>query len=358
MRSITANFVGILQTLTPGLRARHDKPYLVWITKAESVPLLNCNPDVDDVWTYDLSALARLQVERWDAIYNFSNDATSAALASMAQLNDGQQASRVGFVLSAGGTLEATNEAAGEWLEMAAFDRLKKNNTASYQEIMFRIAGLEGAIPPPRLSLPDDVRTRARKKLPAGSDGRLGNRIIGINTGAGSRWPRKMLAREDIVSLLKGLRAKFPDDDLLLLGGINEQAKNRAVMNELEAVPRVYCLDGDQSLLEFAAIVESCSLLICGDTLSLHLATALNTPCVALFGPTSEAEIYSYGGLVAKISSSEMDCLCCYSDCDKRRDCMNSIAHNEIIESAALQLDRVNPPSRPTAESRAPSESS
>ena len=62
--------------------------------------------------------------------------------------------------------------------------------------------------------------------------------------------------------------------------------------------------------------------MFCGDTLAVHIASALRLPCVAVFGPTSLAEIPDFDGLIDKVAVSGLDCLVCYGDCDKPRNCM------------------------------------
>ena len=45
-------------------------------------------------------------------------------------------------------------------------------------------------------------------------------------------------------------------------------------------------LTGKTDLLQLAAILERCQLLVTNDTGTMHVATAVGTPVVALFGPT------------------------------------------------------------------------
>ncbi|HXA28957.1 MAG TPA: glycosyltransferase family 9 protein [Candidatus Angelobacter sp.] len=49
------------------------------------------------------------------------------------------------------------------------------------------------------------------------------------------------------------------------------------------------------SLPEVAAVLERCDLLVCGDSPLLHLAAAVGTPSVGLFGPTSGTVRAPYG---------------------------------------------------------------
>ena len=50
----------------------------------------------------------------------------------------------------------------------------------------------------------------------------------------------------------------------------------------------------ENSVIEFAAIVNECDLVITCDTLTLHIATAMEKKIIVLVGPTSAAELYLY----------------------------------------------------------------
>jgi ADP-heptose:LPS heptosyltransferase len=55
-------------------------------------------------------------------------------------------------------------------------------------------------------------------------------------------------------------------------------------------LPRGTVLAGETTLVALAAAVASAARVVCGDTGIAHLATALGTPSVLLFGPTTPAE--------------------------------------------------------------------
>ncbi len=85
-------------------------------------------------------------------------------------------------------------------------------------------------------------------------------------------------------------------------------------------------------LLEFAAIVDMCDLIVTADTLALHIATALDKKIVALFGPTSANEIELYGQGI-KLSSKE-GCNCYYRKyCSQEISCMEKITSEMVFEA-------------------------
>ena len=91
------------------------------------------------------------------------------------------------------------------------------------------------------------------------------------------------------------------------------------------------------------ALLGEADVLLCGDTLALHIASAIGLPTVAVFGPTSQAEIADFDGLISKTWTDRLDCLCCYGDCDKTANCMSLLDPVQLAEMVAAQLHRARP---------------
>jgi ADP-heptose:LPS heptosyltransferase len=81
---------------------------------------------------------------------------------------------------------------------------------------------------------------------------------------------------------------------IVLLGTESDRAMADAVLLDVESPVLDLC--GELGTLdEVAAVLERCDLLICGDSPLLHLAAAVGTPSVGLFGPTEGRERAPYG---------------------------------------------------------------
>ncbi|HZU89250.1 MAG TPA: hypothetical protein VE993_08335, partial [Stellaceae bacterium] len=144
-------------SLLPAIVARHDAPYIAWLTRKESAELVAMMERVDEVVTLSEDGLARVISGGWHHVYSLSNDLTSASLASAAAA----RGDPVGFYMR-GGIMTPSNEAAARWLEMAAFDRLKRENRQSYQQWMLAILGCpEAAIRAPALRVDEALRAAA-----------------------------------------------------------------------------------------------------------------------------------------------------------------------------------------------------
>jgi ADP-heptose:LPS heptosyltransferase len=319
--------------IVPKIKDQFPRCYLTWVTKSASADLLACNPAIDDIWLYDdPETLARLLVEPWDVVYNLDNAYPSSALAAHAKAK-----TKIGFVLTESG-ITPTNEAAREWLSLAVFDRLKKQNRCSYQEIMYGICGFSKPICRPYLSVPQASQLQVAQIIESSTrPAHEATITIGINTGSGGRWPKKMLSADAIVAVTKELLAARSDVQVFLLGGPEEVHKNDRIATAVDS-GRAVNVGCDHSLLDFAALIANCDCLLCGDTLALHMASALDVPAVAVFGPTSSAEIYDYSGLIDKVYDSTLDCLCCYGDCQKQDNCMSSLSVSHVVEQILAKL--------------------
>ena len=241
------------------------------------------------------------------------------------------QKKKLGFVLNKKGYVEATSNAAQQWLEMSAFDDLKKANTKSYQQIMYEILDLDLPVEPPLIHISDKEKAKVTtKEFMKNIDST--KPVIGLNVGVGTKWPSKGWP----ISRWKELIKKLDSDkyNVLLLGGPEEVEIIRQLKHDFNYVIVTGC---DNSLIEFAAIVDLCDLVITADTLALHIATALRKKIVALFGPTSANEIELYGKGI-KLFAPE-GCKCYYKKyCSEEISCMEKISTEMVIEAIDLLL--------------------
>jgi ADP-heptose:LPS heptosyltransferase len=105
-----------------------------------------------------------------------------------------------------------------------------------------------------------------------------------VHPGAASgarRWPATRWAEVIAAERAAGRR-------VVVTGGADERVRARWIATAA-GLPEGAVLAGRTSITELTAIVAGAGRLVCGDTGVAHLATALGTPSVVLFGPTSPA---------------------------------------------------------------------
>ncbi len=316
-------------SILQGLKEKYPSSHLTWITRKDSLELFIGNSFVDEVYTLESNETNYfLSTEKYNLVLNLDPSPVSSAICSSVHGDE-----KLGFGLNENGKVYLLNSEAIEWFEMGAFDDLKKKNTQTYQSIIAKISRIDSKRQDIILQLSDKEiefaeQFRNRLKLNPRS------KIIGMNTGASPRWQYKQWTYEGFENLIK----KILDETnfyVFLYGGHYEKERNQRL--SLIDYNRVINTGTDNTLRHFFALLNLCDLLVTGDTLALHAATALNKKVVALFGPTSSAEIETYGR-IQKITS-DLDCLVCYKmTCDFKPNCMNSISHNLVFNEIIKAL--------------------
>jgi heptosyltransferase-2 len=313
-------------SILPPLKKKYPDSYIVWCTRKNSKSLFRNNFFVDDVIVIDDDARYRIQAEEFDIVINLDTSKMSSAIAS-----DAKGKNKIGFVLNKKGYVEAASEASKYWLEMSAFDDVKKANLKSYQQIMYEILELESNVSRPIIKLSDsDIKKISEKDFVK----RINHNkpVIGLNIGVGTKWPSKGWALKKWKEFVEK-----PDSDkynFLLLGGSDEKVIIDSLSNEYYYLINTGC---ENTLTEFAAIVNLCDLIITADTLALHIATALEKKIIALFGPSSANEIELYGNGVKLFSEDE--CKCYYKKyCTEKISCMEKISPEMVIKSVSELL--------------------
>jgi heptosyltransferase-2 len=159
--------------------------------------------------------------------------------------------------------------------------------------------------------------------------------LVGMNTGAGSRWRFKSWGEDQTAELARRIHDEL-GAGVLILGGAAESERNQRIVATASR-PRVVAAPTNLELLAFAALIDLCGVLVTSDSLALHLGNALGKPVIAFFGPTSGAEIDMYD-LGEKIVTP-LECRCCYlKTCDIRPHCMQSIGVDRIFEAVRRWL--------------------
>ena len=97
------------------------------------------------------------------------------------------------------------------------------------------------------------------------------------------RWLRDRSGEPSAGPIMPELAARL-DRMIVVVGGADDVALADAVA--AAAPDRVVNAAGALSLRESAALIQRASVLVTNDSAPLHLATAVGTPIVALFGPT------------------------------------------------------------------------
>lgn len=143
-----------------------------------------------------------------------------------------------------------------------------------------------------------------------------------------------------------GLLAKMLEDDgfsLFFIGGKQDRELGEEIILSHGLSTKNLC--GKFSILESAALIKRADLVISNDSAPLHIANAVNTPVVAIFGPTvKKFGFYPYREK-DKVIEIELDCRPCGKhggdNCPlKHFNCMNKITPEMVYREVEDIFER------------------
>ncbi len=318
--------------LLPAMAEAWPGSSMIWVTRFESVPLLQNNPYLTEVVTYGPDALVHLLARRYDRVVNLDAGKVSSGLAAIVK---GEE--KIGFLLNEKGYVTATNPEAENWLKMGIFDDLKQANRRTYQQIMCDIVQLPSEKIAYVLELDtEEIESGLEHMNRIGVD--PGRKILGIHTGGGGRWTLKQWREDGFVELIQSLTEIYGKSlQFLLFGGPMERDLNRRIVSRFEDRP-VYDTGWDNDVRHFAALIRHCDVVLSADSLAMHVALATGRRTVILFGPTSHAEIDIFG--LGERIYPDLDCLVCYrTSCVVKPNCMDLITVEVVRQAVQRQLD-------------------
>jgi heptosyltransferase-1 len=172
---------------------------------------------------------------------------------------------------------------------------------------------------------------RAAEHLLIESGVRLDQPLVAINPVA--KWPTKLWAAERFRELAERLLEKGFQ---VVFTGSKE---DRPFINEMAGAlgSSGIRLDGRTTLKVLAAVYRSASVVVSTDTGPMHLAAAVGTPVVALFGPTAPRRTGPYGESHVVLRAG-VSCSPCFRKSCRTTDfepmaCMNRIAVEQVVEA-------------------------
>lgn len=117
-----------------------------------------------------------------------------------------------------------------------------------------------------------------------------------LNPGAG--WPSKLWPVERFAAVARGLRDRHGIGSVVVWGGPDESAAAERIVDEADGAATKA---PPTSLSELAETANRARLFISSDTGPLHIAAAVGTPCVGLFGPVPASRNGPYGSIHAAV---------------------------------------------------------
>jgi heptosyltransferase-1 len=315
-----------------------DAPWLVRISETAAA----------EARRHTLQALVlralRWRRERYDLAINFEGDIRSNLLLALSGARR-----RIGFGMAGGGAALT---------DVVEFDPLAHTVTNA-QRLVERALGPTARLDPDApLTLPESARMRSSEILTRGSPNRLrqgygesaeasakaeGLHYIGIHASGGrviKQWDVDRFA-ETATRLTAATGAT-----IVLTGSSDDRPIVDRLRSMLPSSVPAIDLAGQIDLVTLAAVLERLDLFITGDTGPMHLAAAVGTPVVAIFGP-SDPRRYAPPG--ARVAVVRVDLAC--SPCNRIRlppercvghtpDCLAGVEVDAVVQAAMTILEQ------------------
>jgi len=160
-----------------------------------------------------------------------------------------------------------------------------------------------------------------------------GSPLVAVNVGA--TRPQKRWFAESFARTLDELG----DAPCVLVGAGAEDERMAADVIRLARAARPISLVGRTDVKTLAAVLKRADLLISADSGPMHLATAVGTPTVALFGSTDPAVTGPFDADSVTIFKG-LPCAPCgnHPTCEGRYDCLRAITPDEVARAARRLL--------------------
>lgn len=150
----------------------------------------------------------------------------------------------------------------------------------------------------------------------------------------GAAWPNKRWPPERFGALAARLRTEAGRRSLVLWGPGEEAFASSVV----DASQGAAALSPPTSIVDLFAIAQRASLMVSGDTGPLHIAAAVGTPIVALFGPTRSERNGPWAPADVTISRTAQ-CACLYARrCTSPTRCLDDIGLDEVVSAVRRRI--------------------
>jgi 3-deoxy-D-manno-octulosonic-acid transferase/heptosyltransferase-1 len=341
------------------LRRCYPDADITWVVEEEAADLLADHPDLNRVivsgrkrWINELrrgqitaplremlSFLRDLRRRRYDLVIDFHGLLKSAVIVL---LSGGKR--KLGY--------DSLQELSGLFYNEKIPEEMGKHAVDRYLDFVRHVAGKSGAAclaatPEFKIAVGEKEKRRVAALLEEnsailmtrekdGGDGRAGGReegrFVAVNPVA--FWETKLWEEEKFAELCDRLREEL-GIGIVLTGG--ESAPLERICRKMRT--KAVNLGGRTTLCELACIYREAALLVTTDSGPMHLAAAVGTPIVALFGPTDPARTGPYGP-GHRIIRKGLSCSPCFRKrCETPR-CMTDISVEEVFTAVKEMLAR------------------
>jgi len=311
----------------PSLRAmrkRHPNAAIKVLVDVRFREVLDKCPYIDEVITYDphnrdkgigfLKLAGRLRAEHFDISVDLQNNRSSHLLAFLSMIPEryGYHNKKLSFLL---------NRKIG--LPEGSINPVKHQS---------RVLGLMGIT-----RLDEHLELWPEKENDIWAENFLkenwlkqDQKLVALSLSASKKWKTKNWSIQSMAELSE-IMAKEKSIRVVLIGLENEAEEAKEFIRRTTAKP-INAI-GKTSVSKLISLIKRCDALVSGDSSPMHIASAVGTPFVALFGPTDPGR-HAPPAENSRVIFRKISCSPCYkASCFKKRKCMSLITPREVFDA-------------------------
>jgi len=160
-------------------------------------------------------------------------------------------------------------------------------------------------------------------------------KLVGINIGASRRWQTKLWPLEYITQLCKELEKRHIR--VVITGDKHDKVRAERLSLSLKNAKLIDAC-GKSSINQLTCLIRRCNVFITSDSSPLHISACVNTPFIALFGPT-DPKRHLPPAKKFVILKKDLACSPCYRPKCKTNECMERIRVKEVLEAIEELLE-------------------
>jgi lipopolysaccharide heptosyltransferase I len=333
--SSLGDIVHALPTLSK-FRDRWPNAQIGWVVKRQWAELLERVKGLDRIWRLDpglggwVSLVRRLRAEQFDLVIDLQGLFRSALMTRLTGC-----ATRVGL---------ANGREGSPWFYTIRVP-VPTPNMHAVDRYLLVAAALGAKQGPPEFRLRGSVGDRRRVSEVLAEQGLKAEQSwIAMNVSA--RWTTKRWPAQYFAAVADRLQADGLGP-VAIIGAPDDRPAARAVI--AQAQRSIIDLTGTMSVGLLPALLSSTSVLLTNDSGPLHVAVAMGTPVVALFGPTDPTRTGPYGLSHGSLTSG-VPCRPCFNRVCRnptQLECLYAITPERVAdmirEHAIAPASRIRP---------------
>lgn len=326
---VSVNWLGDVVFSAPvfhALKGRYPKARITCLAVPRVAEVLQMCPDVDDVMIYDEKGrdrpllskcflISRISGKKFDAVFILRKSLSRSVLVALAGIPV-----RVGFADGLWRRLltKVVDEAGVDGMHRSdVYLRVIESEGISVTDRSSRLVAEEGVV--------RGVREALSQRGISDTD-----RLIAVNTGG--NWDLKQWPEERFAELVSAISRRGMGK-VVLPGAPKDVDRVRRIAAASGVSPVV--MAGETGIKCLAGLLKRVNVLVTADTGPLHLASALGTDVVAVFGPTRPEVTGPRGQGKAIVLHKDVGCNrapCYYLECPDNK-CMKGVSVEDVLQA-------------------------